>query len=94
MIDNYQYQPQALPPKNKELFGFGGRPSAGSNGLQSSIIENGISSSGGSQQGPPGPQGPQGPPGDSTISAPPSTGTYVLGSIDGVVQWINTTECV
>jgi hypothetical protein len=24
---------------------------------------------------------------------PPSTGTYVLGSIDGVVQWIETEEC-
>ena len=27
------------------------------------------------------------------IPTPPSTGTYVLGSIDGSIQWIATTEC-
>ena len=26
-------------------------------------------------------------------SEPPQTGTYVLGSIDGVIQWIATQDC-
>ena len=29
----------------------------------------------------------------TAAGAPPGTGTYVLGSIDGVCQWINTTTC-
>jgi hypothetical protein len=31
--------------------------------------------------------------GDSSIPAPPPTGTHVLGSIDGVIQWIGAAEC-
>lgn len=28
-----------------------------------------------------------------TAGSPPATGTYVLGSVDGVCQWIDTTTC-
>ena len=30
----------------------------------------------------------------SILLDPPSTGTYVLGSVDGEAQWIATEECV
>lgn len=42
-------------------------------------------------QGPPGIQGPAGPEGPSWIPQPPATGTYLLKSIDGVVQWVAET---
>ncbi len=29
----------------------------------------------------------------SAAGSPPGSGTYVLGSVDGVCQWINTTTC-
>jgi len=42
-------------------------------------------------QGPQGVQGAQGPEGPSWIPQPPGTGTYLLKSIDGVVQWVEDT---
>jgi hypothetical protein len=66
MIDDYQYQPQQLPPKNEGLFGYGGKPNEGSRGFQGSIVDYGGTGGGGvggGQEGPQGPQGPQGPPG-------------------------------
>lgn len=36
---------------------------------------------------------PRGRGGGSDIPAPPSEGTHVLGSIDGAIQWIATTQC-
>ena len=29
----------------------------------------------------------------TTIDAPPSSGTHVLGAVDGTIQWIATEEC-
>lgn len=31
--------------------------------------------------------------GSCTPSSPPSSGTWVWGSVDGVCQWIDTTDC-
>ncbi len=91
MIDDYQYTPSPLPPKNEGYFGFGGQPSEGSAGLMASTNAVG-GGGGGGGQGPMGPMGPRGPAGPG-ILAPPATGTYILGSIDGTVQWIATTDC-
>lgn len=66
MIDDYQYQPQPLPPKNEGLFGYGGKPNEGSRGFQGDIVDyggTGGGGGGGTQEGQQGPQGPQGPPG-------------------------------
>jgi hypothetical protein len=65
MIEDYQYTPTPLPPKNKGLFGFGGQPSEGSVGLSASVSLNSTAGGGGEQgqQGPQGEQGPPGPPG-------------------------------
>jgi hypothetical protein len=158
MTDDYQYQPQQLPPKNEGLFGYGGKPNEGSRGFQGQIVDYGGNGGGGGDdggggiqgpqgpQGPEGPQGPQGPvgplidgvegdmlyygasgwktfskpnadgtltimsgipswitgingvlihddSGEPTLRIPPGTGTYVLGSVDGVISWIQTTDC-
>lgn len=29
----------------------------------------------------------------SILSSPPSNGTYVLGSVDGVIRWLTTESC-
>lgn len=152
MTDDYQYQPQPLPPKNEGLFGFGGKPNEGSRGFQGSIVDyagvngtqgGGYDGSGSGVQGPPGPPGEL-VPGDQgdmlyydgvdwitfekpftdgiltitdgvpswitasnkaliyfnedegnwvTLSAPSSTGTFVLGFVDGVLEWMQTTDC-
>ena len=69
MIDDYQYQPQSLPPKNEGLFGYGGKPNEGSRGFQGQIVDfgggvgGGGVGGGGGIQGPQGPEGPQGPAG-------------------------------
>lgn len=151
MTDDYQYQPQQLPPKNEGLFGYGGKPNEGSRGFQGDIVDYGLTSGtdGGGQQGPQGPQGPQGEPGPlidgvqgdmlyhnetdwvtfskpltdgiltitsgvpswivasnkslifyddstsnwTTLGAPASSGTFVLGYVDGVLEWMQTTDC-
>ena len=151
MIDDYQYQPQPLPPKNEGLFGYGGKPNEGSRGFQGDIVDYGGTGGGGGlgQEGQQGPQGPQGPPGTlvngvqgdmlyhngtdwvtfskplsdgiltitagvpswivastkslifydpslanwSTLGAPANTGTFVLGYVDGVLEWMQTTDC-
>lgn len=148
MIDDYQYQPQPLPPKNEGLFGYGGKPNEGSRGFQGDIVDYG-GTGGGGGLGQEGPQGPQGPPGTlvngvqgdmlyhngtswvtfskpatdgiltitagvpnwivastksllfydsedgvwSTLGAPANTGTFVLGYVDGVLEWMQTTDC-
>lgn len=152
MTDDYQYQPQPLPPKNEGLFGFGGKPNEGSRGFQGSITDyagvNGVQGGGSDGLGG-GVQGPQGPPGElvpgdqgdmlyydgvdwitfakpltdgiltitdgvpswivastkslifydpdlgnwTTLGAPASTGTFVLGYVDGALEWMQTTDC-
>ncbi len=47
MIDDYQYQPQPLPPKNEGLFGYGGKPNEGSRGFQGDIVDYGGTGGGG-----------------------------------------------
>ena len=113
MIDDYQYQTQALSPKNEGLFGYGGKPNEGSRGFQGDIVDyGGTGGTGGTggEQGPQGPQGPQGEPGPlidgvqgdmlyhngtdwTTLGAPAGSGTFVLGYVDGVLEWMQTTDC-
>ncbi len=51
MIDDYQYKPTPLSPKNEGLFGLGGQPSEGSRGFFSSIEDAGPSRRGGNDFG-------------------------------------------
>jgi hypothetical protein len=51
MIDDYQYKPTPLSPKNQGLFGFGGQPNEGSRGFVSSIEDAGPSRRGGNDFG-------------------------------------------
>lgn len=111
-MDDYQYQPQQLPPKNEGLFGFGGKPNEGSRGFEGSIVDYGTSSSGGGLEGPPGPEGPAGPAGSGSLAdgvygdilyydgndwvgfgAPSSNGTFVLGFVNGALEWVETVDC-
>lgn len=91
MIDDYKYTSTPLSPKNDGPFGLFGNPSVGTNGFSRSINDSQqLQSSAMFRSG-------------QTVNnyysvgtelpARPDTGTHVLGSIDGSVQWIATTNC-
>jgi hypothetical protein len=43
--------------------------------------------------GPAGPVGPKGDTGDAALPTAPGSGTYVLGAVGGVLQWLQTEDC-
>jgi hypothetical protein len=102
MRDDYQYQPQPLPPKNEGLFGYGGKPNEGSRGFQGQIVDYGGTpggDGGGGSEGPQGPQGPQGPEGPEGPQGPEGpginlpSGSGVLGIKDGKLFVYDTIVC-
>jgi hypothetical protein len=84
MTDDYQYQPQQLPPKNEGLFGYGGKPNEGSRGFQGQIVDYGGNGGGGGDDGGGGIQGPQGPQGPEGPQGPQGPQGPVGPLIDGV----------
>lgn len=99
MTDDYQYQPQQLPPKNEGLFGYGGKPNEGSRGFQGQVVDfgggvgGGGGGGGGGIQGPQGPQGPEGPQGPRGQGIELPSGSGVLGIQDGVLFVYETINC-
>jgi hypothetical protein len=108
MTDDYQYQPQPLPPKNEGLFGYGGKPNEGSRGFQGDVVDyggpRGIIGSNVEQQGPQGPPGEPGPlidgvqgdmlyhDGTDWVTFSKPATDGILSIVAGVPTWITTSN--
>lgn len=94
MIDDYIYKSQQLTELTGQ-FGYGGSPNSSSRGFRATSVDvgSGYATGNTSQRSRVSEIPIQAEGNGVTIPSAPSSGTYVLGSISGEIQWIETTDC-